>query len=287
MKNYFALTKPTIMLLVIVTGATALFIEGSLLSQPWKFLLVLLGLYLSGGSANALNQYFERDIDARMSRTSKRRPLPQQKVNPTAALIFAITIGTGGVLILGIVFNWLTGLLALGNIVFYSVIYTLLLKPRTHQNIVIGGIAGAMAPVGAWAAATGQTHLVPWLLFLIVFLWTPPHFWSLALVYKDDYKKIGYPMLPVVKGDDYTLRQIITYSLLLLGSTLMLALLIHSRMYWLAGILCNYYLIKKVLQANKIRTEKGYRQVFGYSIVYLFGIFGALLMDGILNYILK
>jgi heme o synthase len=287
MYNYFQLTKPTIMLLVIITGATALTVEGSLLSQPLKFLLVLIGLYLTGGSANALNQYFERDIDARMSRTSKRRPLPQGKMHPLAALIFSLSIGLAGILILGLVFNWLTGLLALANIIFYSFFYTLWLKSRTSQNIVIGGIAGAMAPVGAWAAASGQTALIPWLLFLIVFLWTPPHFWSLALFYKEDYKKVGYPMLPVVRGDDHTLRQITVYSVLLIGSTLILAFLYHGWFYILILILCNYYLVKKVLKASRVRSEKTYRQAFGYSIVYLFAIFGALMLDGVLKYILK
>jgi protoheme IX farnesyltransferase len=169
------------MLLVIITSASALFIEGSLLNQPLEFFLVLFGLYLTGGSANALNQYFERDIDAEMSRTQKRRPLPQGEIPESRALLFAVIIGVLGISIFISVFNVLTAVLSLATIIFYSFFYALYLKPTTPQNIVIGGIAGAMTPVGAWAAATGEMVVIPWLLFLIVFLGIPPHFWVLAL----------------------------------------------------------------------------------------------------------
>ncbi len=135
---------------------------------------------------------------------------------------FSVLIGITGVLIFGLVFNWFTALLSLATILFYSLFYTLWLKPNTTQNIVIGGIAGAMAPVGAWAAATGRTDIVPWILFLIVFLWTPPHFWALALFYKDDYYKSQLPMLPVIKGDIITLRQIVFYSILLVITSVLL-----------------------------------------------------------------
>jgi protoheme IX farnesyltransferase len=140
--EYLKLTKPTIMLLVLLTGATALVMEGSLLSEPVDFTLILFGLFLTGGAANALNQFFERDIDSRMGRTSKKRPLPQGKLSARQALIFAIVIGVVGVLLFGLVFNWLSAALALGTVLFYSLFYTLWLKPNTHQNIVIGGAAG-------------------------------------------------------------------------------------------------------------------------------------------------
>jgi len=286
MKNYVQLTKPSIMLLVIITGATALIIEGSLLSQPFKFFLVLLALYLTGGSANALNQYFERDIDAKMSRTSKRRPLPQGKIGPASALIFSILIGITGVLIFGFVFNWFTAMLSLATILFYSLFYTLFLKPNTAQNIVIGGIAGAMAPVGAWAAATGRTDIVPWILFLIVFLWTPPHFWALALFYKDDYYKSKLPMMPVVKGDDITLRQIVFYSILLVISSILL-FIFHAGWFYLAvALVMGSRFILKSIQASRQRTEKNFRGLFGYSIAYLFILFFAIVIDDFIQRVL-
>jgi protoheme IX farnesyltransferase len=279
LKNYLQLTKPSIMLLVIITGATALIIEGSLLHEPFRFLLVLLSLYLTGGSANALNQYFERDIDARMSRTSKRRPLPQGMIKPSRALFFSIGIGVTGVLIFGFVFNWLTALLSLATILFYSLFYTLLLKPNTTQNIVIGGIAGAMAPVGAWAAATGRMDIVPWILFLIVFLWTPPHFWALALFYKEDYHISNLPMLPVVKGDDVTLQQIVVYSILMVISSLLFFIFQAGWFYLIIASATGIRFVFKSIQAKKYRTEKHFRGLFGYSIAYLFILFIAMVID--------
>jgi protoheme IX farnesyltransferase len=269
------------MLLVIITGAAALLIEGSMISEPLRFFVVLFALYLTGGSANALNQYFERNIDAKMSRTRKRRPLPQGQIEPRHALIFAISIGVIGVLIFGIFFNWLTASLSLITILFYSLVYTLWLKPNTSQNIVIGGIAGAMAPVGAWAAATGRMDLIPWLMFLIIFLWTPPHFWALALFYKDDYKQSQLPMMPVIKGDTITLRQIIIYSIVLVLTSLTLMFTGAGWLYLIAALGFGYMFIKKSLQANKSREESDYRGLFGYSIVYLFGLFIVMVIDRI------
>lgn len=282
LKNYLMLTKPSIMLLVIITGATALFMEGSFLQQPINFLLVMLALYMTGGSANALNQYFERNIDAKMSRTSKRRPLPQKKISDRGALIFSISIGVAGVLIFGFVFNWLTALLSLGTILFYSLIYTLLLKPNTSQNIVIGGIAGAMAPVGAWAAATGRMDLAPWILFLIVFFWTPPHFWALALFYKNDYHESGLPMMPVVKGDDHTLTQMLIYSYILVGISLTLFFTGAGYLYLAVALYLGYNFIRKAMAARKLKTDKHYRGLFGYSIIYLFGLFVAIIAESLL-----
>jgi protoheme IX farnesyltransferase len=281
MKNYLQLTKPTIMLLVIITGAAALLIEGSLIYQPFQFFMVLFALYLTGGSANAMNQFFERNIDAKMSRTSQRRPLPQGAISPEKALIFAITIGVTGVLIFGFMFNWLTAGLSLATILFYSLVYTLLLKPNTPQNIVIGGIAGAMAPVGAWTAATGRMDLLPWILFLIIFLWTPPHFWALALFYKDDYIKSKLPMMPVIKGDEITLRQILVYSVVLVLTSLTLMLTGSGWIYLIAALYLGYQFIKRSVIAGRSRKEKDYRRLFGYSIVYLFALFFALVLDSL------
>ena len=276
---YIQLTKPTIMLLVLFTGATALVMEGSFLHEPGKFLLVLLGLYLTGGSANALNQYFEREIDAKMERTARRRPLPLHYLGPKQALIFAISIGLVGVLLFGYFFNWLTAVMSLATLLFYALFYTLFLKPHTWHNIVIGGAAGAMAPVGAWAAATGQTAVAPWLLFLIIFLWTPPHFWALALYCKEDYIKARLSMLPVVKGDDATFRQILIYTYALILVSLALFAVGAGWLYLVIALLLGGYLLKKAVVARRLKTVPAMRGLFGFSIVYLFGLFLALIAD--------
>ncbi len=280
---YIQLTKPSIMLLVVITGMTALFMEGSLVGEPLKFFLVIFALYLTGGSANAFNQYFERDIDAVMERTRQRRPLPQKQISEKRALVFSISIGIIGVLIFGLVFNWLTAALSLATILFYSLFYTLYLKPNSTQNIVIGGIAGAMAPVGAWTAATGEFALAPWILFLIVFLWTPPHFWALAAFRTDDYKKSGLPMLPVIRGIDHTMKQILIYASALVLVTLSLYW-VHAGWFYLAvAIITGGLFLKKSLLARREKTEKQFRGLFGYSILYLFALFFALIIESVFN----
>ncbi|HVP06837.1 MAG TPA: heme o synthase [Candidatus Acidoferrum sp.] len=280
--DFIALTKPTIMLLVLFTGATALVLEGSLLHDPIRFTLVLLGLFLTGGSANALNQVFERSIDARMSRTRRRRPLPLGKLTVAQALTFSVAIGVIGVALFAYFFNWLTALLALATILFYSLVYTLLLKPHTTQNIVIGGIAGAMAPVGAWAAATGGTALAPWLLFLIVVVWTPPHFWALALICKDDYATAQLPMLPVVKGDDATYRQILIYTVVLVGVSLAMMAVGAGLVYLVPALALGGWFVVKVRQSERRRTPAALHGLFGYSIIYLFALFIAVMLDRVI-----
>lgn len=280
--SYLQLTKPTIMLLVLFTGATALVMEGSMLARPGNFLLVMVGLYLTGGSANALNQYFEREIDARMTRTAKRRPLPMNHVSAREALWFASIIGALGVVLFGVAFNWLTALLSLVTLLFYALFYTLWLKPNTWQNIVIGGAAGAMAPVGAWTAATGTMAVAPWLLFALVFLWTPPHFWALAMICKDDYVKANLPMLPVVKGETETIRQILWYTVALIAVSLGLAFVGAQWIYVIVAIGLGALLMSKGIDAWRLRTMVSYRALFGYSIIYLFGLFSAIIVDNLL-----
>ena len=282
-KSYIALTKPTIMLLVVITGSTALVLEGSLLHDPLKFLLVILAIYLTGGSANALNQCFEREVDAKMKRTSGRRPLPLNKISIISAFVFSITIGIAGLLIFGLFFNWYSALLSLSTILFYSLFYTLYLKPNTSQNIVIGGAAGSMAPVGAWVAASGQMAVDPWILFLIIFLWTPPHFWALALVYKDDYRVANLPMMPVVKGDNSTFKQIIVYAWLLVGSSLFMLVNNHlGILYLVAALVLGTMFLSKTFKANRIRSVKEIKGLFGYSIIYLFLLFAVIVADGMI-----
>ncbi len=278
--QYFKLSKPEIMLLVVVTGATALILEGSLLHEPLRFLLALLALYLTGGSANALNQYLERDRDALMKRTAKRRPLPQKKISDRGALIFSVSMGITGVLIFGFFFNWYSALLSLITILFYSLFYTLYLKPTTPQNIVIGGAAGAMAPVGVWVAATGSMSWEPWLLFLIIFLWTPPHFWSLALFYTDDYRASKLPMMPVIHGERSTLNQIVFYSLILVAASLLLVF--SQKVGWIyaaAAVLLGYRFIRQSFKARSLKTETEYRKLFFLSIQYLFVLFLVIVVE--------
>lgn len=280
--KYLNLTKPRVMTLVIVTGATALVMEGSLLSRPLDFMLVLVALYLSGGSANALNQYFERDLDARMSRTRKRRPLPKKQLSPAQALTFAIGIGSVSVAMFVFWFNWLSALLALGTILFYGLYYTLWLKPRTDLNIVIGGAAGAMAPLIAWSASSGTLAFTPAVLFLIVFVWTPPHFWSLALYFKEDYREVGLPMMPLVRGDDATYKQILVYSVALLAVSLSLILAGGGFLYLVVATVLGALFLKKSLNAKRQQSPKLSRELFGYSIVYLFGLFFTIVVDSLI-----
>jgi protoheme IX farnesyltransferase len=278
---YLNLTKPRIMLLVLFTGAAALVVEGSFLTQPVNFFLVLFGLYLTGGAANALNQYFERDIDARMTRTSSRRPLPTGQVTPFQALFFSIVIGAVGVVLFAVVFNMLTASLALITILFYSLYYTLWLKPTTTQNIVIGGAAGAMAPVGAWAAATGEMHIAAWLMFGIIFLWTPPHFWSLALLCKDDYDRVGLPMMPNIKGEKATLQQIFWYTIVLVIASLTLVLIQTGWIYLAAAVLLGIGYVRLAAKSLHDSSRQNIRKLFGYSLLYLFGIFSSIIIDAI------
>ncbi len=271
------------MLLVLFTGASALVIEGSFLTQPLNFLLVLVGLFLTGGSANALNQYFEREIDAKMSRTSARRSLPLKKISPTQALVFSISIGVIGVALFAFFFNWLVAGLALATILFYSLFYTLWLKPNTAQNIVIGGAAGAMAPVGAWAAATGSMAAFPWIMFAIVFFWTPPHFWALALFCKDDYVKANLPMMPVVKGDASTLNQMLVYAFIVSAVSLVLVPLGAGWLYGIAATVLGVMFIARCFKARREMSESSARSLFGYSIVYLFALFLAMVADSLVR----
>ncbi|MBD3233655.1 MAG: protoheme IX farnesyltransferase [candidate division Zixibacteria bacterium] len=280
---FLQLTKPRVMFLVMFSGLTALLLEGSLIGQPISAGLALLALYLTGGSANALNQYFERELDGKMSRTRNRRPLPLKRISPVSALIFSITIGVIGVAIFGLVFNFLTAILSLTTIVFYGFFYTLWLKPKTHLNIVIGGIAGAMAPVGIWAAATGTVALAPVLLSLIIFLWTPPHFWALALYCKDDYKAVRLPMLPVAKGDDSTYRQILIYSVFLfITSLLLFAVPGIGWIYLVAALILGGILLSNSYRAYKLKSRIINIKLFRFSLMYLFILFSVVILDGFL-----
>lgn len=263
-------------MLVLTAGSSALIADGSMISKPGNIILFLSGLFLTGGCANAMNQYFERHIDSVMIRTAGKRPLPLGDVTPYQALVFSIIIGIAGVVLLTLVFNILTGVLALATILFYGLVYTLWLKPKTSQNIVIGGIAGAMAPVGAWTAATGSMSLMPWFMFLVIFLWTPSHFWSLSLCYKDDYINAKLPMMPVVRGDKKTLNLILFYTIITVCATFAPLFISFSWIYFSFALVFGTIFIYKSLMAKRKKCRSFYRGLFQYSIVYLFVILLAL-----------
>jgi protoheme IX farnesyltransferase len=281
LRDYLSLTKPTICLLVLITGAAALVWEGSLSHDPLAFILVMLGLFFTAGSANALNQYLERDRDKLMKRTAKRRPLPMGRIKPVHALVFAVAIGVIGVALFALRFNVLSALLSLATIIFYAFFYTLYLKPRTAQNIVIGGAAGAMGPVIAWAAATDAAGMtwVPWAMFAIIFLWTPPHFWALALCLQEDYKANPLPMMPNVAGEKSTLRQMLVYSVALVGISLSLAWAQAGLVYIIVAVITGGLFLWKSVLSLQQQTTRQYWGLFGYSIVYLFALFIAMMVD--------
>lgn len=282
--HYLALTKPRISLLFAVTGLTALIIEQSVVHDPVRLWGLVLAIFMVGGAANALNQFFERDVDKQMARTAKKRPLPLGQITPRQALIFSIVtavIGNGLIYYWG---GWLAVAFGVGTIAYYSFYYTLWLKPRTPYNIVIGGAAGGTAPLIAWAAVTGTVGWVPFILFLIIFFWTPPHFWALALCCKEDYKTVSYPMLPLVKGDDETRKQIVLYSILMLPLTMSLYFIGALGMFYLvsSSILSILFLVGSVIvyQRKQIKT---YWQFFAYSIIYLFFLFIFMMLDTCLS----
>ncbi|MBX7147458.1 heme o synthase [bacterium] len=280
--DYLTLTKPRISLLFAITGLAAFIMEGSMMKTPGKMWLLVLAIYMTGGAANALNQYFERDVDAQMARTAKKRPLPQGKISPMSALIFSVVLGAAGTFVLWFFGGWLSALLGIGTIIFYSFYYTLYLKPRTPYNIVIGGVAGATGPLIGWAAATGQIGLAPFIMFLLIFLWTPPHFWALALGCKEDYKKVSYPMLPLVVGDEATRKQILLYSFTLIPTTLALYFIGASGMiYLISTTVMGILFVIAAIHLYRKKTTKSSWGLFAYSIVYLLLVFVAIMVDSL------
>jgi protoheme IX farnesyltransferase len=283
-RDFFALTKPRVMSLVIFTGLCGLLAAPERIHPVLAFTAILC-IAVGAGGAAALNQWWEADLDAGMKRTAAR-PLPQGRMNRTDARDFGIAICAGSVLLMGLAIGWLAAAILAISIVYYAVVYTIWLKPRTPQNIVIGGGAGAFPPLIGWVAATGHITLMPVLLFAIIFFWTPPHFWALALFVQSDYAKVGIPMMPVVAGEKSTRRQILIYAVLLLPLSVL--------PWWIGGAGRIYGLSATVLSlaflALSIRvglrtrsgpddTMKPEKQLFGYSVIYLFALFAALVAD--------
>ncbi|OQW44672.1 MAG: protoheme IX farnesyltransferase [Proteobacteria bacterium SG_bin5] len=283
-RDFVALTKPRVMTLVVFTGLAGMLAAPARLDPVLAFTAILC-IALGAGAAGALNQWYEADLDAKMKRT-RARPLPAGCMTREAALHFGVGLSAFSVLLMGVALNWLAAAILAGSILFYVLIYTVWLKRRTPQNIVIGGAAGAFPPLIGWAAATGSVAPLPLLLFALIFLWTPPHFWALALFVETDYAAAGVPMLPVVAGERETRRQVGLYTLPMAASALLpWALGMTGAIYGavaLAGTAWFGYLALRVatrLRAgadDKMRPEK---RLFAFSIVYLFLLFGALVVD--------
>jgi len=282
-RDFFALTKPRVMSLVVFTGLCGLLAAPGHIHPVIGFAAVLC-IAMGAGGAGALNMWWEADLDAKMKRTAKR-PLPQGKMRISDARDFGVALSVASVGIMGLAVHWLAAAILAVSILYYAIVYTIWLKPRTPQNIVIGGGAGAFPPLIGWVAVTGDITWMPVLLFAIIFMWTPPHFWALALFVKTDYAKAGIPMMPVVAGDKSTRLQILAYAVLLLPVAL--------APWWIGGtgaiygfsaaVLSGLFValavpvaFRKAAEGDKMRPEK---QLFTFSVFYLFALFTALVVD--------
>jgi protoheme IX farnesyltransferase len=285
-RDFLALTKPGVMTLVVFTGLCGL-LAAPVAPPPVLGFTAVLCIALGAGAAAALNQWYEADIDALMKRTAGR-PLPAGRMERDSALHFGVGLGVFSVLLMGLATNWFAAAILAVSILFYVVIYTIWLKRRTPQNIVIGGAAGAFPPLIGWVAATGTADPLPLLLFALIFLWTPPHFWALSLFVRSDYAKAGVPMLPVVAGARATRVQILLYTLpMAVCAVAPWPLGLTGPLYGItaAALSAVFVLLSLAVLANKaaepadMRPEK---RLFGFSILYLFAVFGVLVADKLL-----
>ena len=280
--DYIALMKPRVMALAVFTAFVGLLIAPGTMHPVIAF-AALLCIAVGAGASGALNMWFDADIDARMARTAAR-PIPRGRVSPGEARTFGTILAIGSVLCLGVLVNWTASALLALAIAYYIVVYTMWLKRRTAQNIVIGGAAGAIPPVIGWAAATGSVSLESLVLFMIIFLWTPPHFWALALLRQRDYERVGIPMLPVVAGEDETRRQILIYSLaLVLASFAPVAVGLGGSLSGFLILGLDGLFLSLAFRVYRVREGRGAghaaRQLFSYSILYLFLLFAVLLVE--------
>ncbi len=286
--DFFALLKPRVMTLVVFTALVGILAAPGTI-HPWIAAVALLAIAVGGGASGALNMWYEADIDAQMKRTASR-PIPRGAVLPGEALGFGLVLAVGSVLLLGLLVNPVAAALLAFTIFFYVVIYTIWLKRRTPQNIVIGGAAGAFPPMIGWAAVTGSIDLGAIALFLIIFMWTPPHFWALAM-WKNinaDYARAGVPMLPVVAGADETRRQILIYSLILVPLTALPSLLgVTGMLYSVAAAVLGVRFLQCALNVYRLRegavAETALKKLFKYSLTWLFLIFAAILIERLLG----
>ena len=277
-RDFFDLLKPRVMSLVVFTGAVGMILAPGHI-HPFLAVISVLCIAIGAGASGAMNMWFDADIDALMERTQKR-PIPSGRVEPSEALALGVILSILSVGFLGLALNWLAAGLLAFTIFFYAVIYTIWLKRVSPQNIVIGGAAGALPPVIGWAAVTGNVTLFPILLFMIIFFWTPPHFWSLALVRADDYAKAKVPMWPVLFGEASTKRQILIYSVIMLPVALSPYLFgFTGPIYGAYALWGSLLFIQKAIRLRAPNSSLKPMSYFGYSIRYLFYLFIALLVD--------
>ncbi len=270
-QSYYQLTKPRIILLLLITTAGGMWVAGNGEVDPILMLATITGGALAAGAANAVNCLYDRDIDYIMERT-RHRPIPSGRVSVRDGLIFAITLAVISFTLLVVFANLLAACLAMSGILCYVLVYTHWLKRHSTQNIVIGGAAGAIPPLVGWAAVTGDLSWAAWVLFAIIFLWTPPHFWALAVMIREDYAKVGVPMLPVVEGNEPTSRQIFYYTLALIPATLLLVYPLHvmGAVYAAIALLLDGVFVYKAWQLMQTPSDLTVaRSVFKYSILYL------------------
>ena len=276
--DYFELMKPRVMSLVIFTTIAGMYLA-PIHIHPVLGLFSIIAIALGAGSAGAINQWIDKDIDKIMFRT-KNRPIPSGRVDPAEALTFSLVVSLISIILLGLASNWFAASLLFFTIIFYAVFYSILLKRKTPQNIVIGGAAGSFPPVIGWVAMTGDITLFPFVMFMVIFLWTPPHFWALALVKSEDYSKAKIPMMPNVVGETSTKNQMFIYSVLLFFSSVTPYVLGYSGLlYFVCALSLSFIFITLSLALILIPKKKLEMPLFGYSIFYLFGIFISLVFD--------
>ncbi len=270
-QDYVQLTKPRIIVLLLITTVASMALAAKGHIAPWLLVITLISGACAAGAANTLNCLYDRDIDFAMERT-RHRPLPSGRIQPHHALLFAIALTLISFTLLAVFANLLSASLAMVGILFYILIYTHWLKRNHPQNIVLGGAAGAIPPLVGWAAVTGNLSWAAWCLFAIVFFWTPPHFWALAMMLRDDYAKVGVPMLPVVAGNETTTRQIFAYTLILVPITLLLAYPLHvmNGLYLVVAIVLGSIFVRRAWVLMQSPSDLGLaRSLFKYSIVYM------------------
>jgi len=276
--DYVGLMKPGIITLLLVTTLGAMLVAEKGVPAFGLVVVTLLGGLLASGGANVINCYIDRDIDAVMSRTRKRATAAG-RISPNAALTFGIALTVSGTLLLGFVVNWLAAILALAGNLYYVLVYTLWLKRRTPHNIVVGGAAGAVPPLVGWAAVTGTLTAPAWILFAIIFYWTPPHFWALSLLKQGDYGRVGVPMLPVVAGEEETRRQVFLYTILLSAVTLLLVPFGMGWIYFLGAVVLGGYFLYLAWKLLRNPSKARARNTFFYSLWYLAGLFAVMVTD--------
>ncbi|MBJ7595110.1 MAG: protoheme IX farnesyltransferase [Candidatus Dormibacteraeota bacterium] len=282
-RDYIALTKPRVVVLLEVTTVFAMVMAARGLPSFGLVAATVTGGWFAAGGAHAINCWFDRDIDASMGRT-RTRPIPAGRVQPSSALAFGTTLGVVAFALLAVAVNLLAAVLAIGGLLFYVFVYTMWLKRRSMQNIVVGGAAGAIPPLVGWAAVQGSLNLTALFLFAVVFYWTPPHFWALALLIRRDYASVSVPMLPVIVGERETRRQILLYTVILVLVTIMPAL-VHSFGYVYvvgAGVLDALFLAAAVI-AVRDPSARAARRVFYYSMLYLALLFAVMAVDRVVG----